>query len=267
MRSRLLLAGSIGLLIASPATAGTLTSATWTQVVSSPGLGPDPLLTFQRDTDELGASGSSTTTSINVALSFPPLLTSFFVPKTPNGILDVHVLFSQGGAQAISASPGMGSATPGIPGTLIVMSALHDAMGVNQSMFNVGTNTIVQVPLSVGKAGQFTNTFIILGNAAAFTIDFYAWTPGTIVFTGLTTKLVPLPDVIAMGSFDLTANGGGTVTLVSPSKITAECALLTTQSILSIATLKLSFVPEPGTLLLLASGAVALLGLRARRAG
>jgi hypothetical protein len=44
----------------------------------------------------------------------------------------------------------------------------------------------------------------------------------TVTFTGLTSKYAPLPNVTAMGSFDLTPNGGGTVTLVAPSKITAR---------------------------------------------
>ena len=67
-----------------------------------------------------------------------------------------------------------------------------------------------------------------------------------------------------MGSFDLTANGGGTVTLVAPSKITIDGRLLQRRSA-SFATLKLTFVPEPGALLLLGGAALALV-LRARGA-
>jgi hypothetical protein len=34
-----------------------------------------------------------------------------------------------------------------------VMSAIHSGMGVNQSTFSVGVNTIVAVPPSIGKRG------------------------------------------------------------------------------------------------------------------
>jgi hypothetical protein len=67
-----------------------------------------------------------------------------------------------------------------------------------------------------------------------------------------------------MGSFDLTANGGGTVTLVAPSKVSIDGNLVGRRSA-SFATVKLSFVPEPGTLLLLGGTALALV-LAAKRA-
>jgi len=258
LRTGALLAFLLG---AGPAAAGTLTSATWTQVVSP----PDNLgFSFSRSTAQLGATGNSTATSIGVSLSVPPFATSFFAPKTPNGIVDLHVRFSQGGSQAISATPGMGSGTAFIPGSLVLMTAPHVATGVNQSMLSVGTKTIVQIPIHVGQVGQFTNTFVILGVGVGFTVDFYAWTPGTLVFTGLTSNYAPRPDVTVMGSFGLTANGGGTVTLVAPAKLSADGSLLSSRSLLSLSTLKLTFVPEPGPLLLLAAGAAALVG-RARR--
>jgi hypothetical protein len=66
-----------------------------------------------------------------------------------------------------------------------------------------------------------------------------------------------------MGSFNLTANGGGMVTLVSPSLVAIDGAIGRRRTA-SITTLTLTFVPEPGTLLLLGGGAMALL-LAARR--
>jgi len=248
----LLLAGSIGLLIAGPAAAGTLTSATWTQTVKFFGAVPAQTI------GQLGATGTSTAAGISVNLSYPQLISSFFVPKTPNQAISIHEQLTQGGPQDITATPGMANGAPGVPGTVVVMSAVHDGMGVNQSMFQVGTNTIIQVPINVGAQGQFTNTFIVLGVNASVTVDFYAWTPGTVIFSNLTSRYAPIPDVTAMGSFDLTVNGGGTVTLVSPAKISADCSILQMRDVFSLATLKLSFVPEPGALLLLAAGAVGL---------
>jgi hypothetical protein len=249
------------LLGAGSAHAGTLTAATWTQTV--PRAGP---IAFTRTLAQLGATGTSTANSISVDLAYPQFTTSFFVPKTANSVIDIHVRLTQGGAQAITATAGMGSGTPGIPGTLVVMTAAHNAMGVNQSQFMVGNFTLVALPLSFGHAGQFTGTLTVVGAAGSVTIDFYAWTPGTLAFTMLTTKGVPLPDVVVMGSFDLTPDGGGTVRLVAPSKVSADCSLFQTRSVWSVATLTLTFLPETGSLLLLAAGAVALTAF-ARRSG
>ena len=244
---------------ASGAEAGTLTAATWTQVtVGYP---------FVKNTSQLGATGSSTATAVAVSLSFPQTTVGFFAPKTSMGVLDLHTSITQGGPQNLTATPGMGGATMGVPGTVLVMTAIHNSKGVNQSTFMVGVNTLVPIPLSVGVAGQRTRTFIISGLAHYTTVDFYAWTPGTVMFTGLTSLGMPLPSVSAMGSFNLTAMGGGTVTLVSPTKISIDGSFSQRRSVASLTTLKLSFVPEPSSLLLLAAGgaALALYGVRTTR--
>jgi hypothetical protein len=234
--------------------AGTLTNATWFQVAQG--------IPMTRTFGQLGASGMSTGGSIAVNLSYPFLATTAFVPTSP---IDLHISITQGGPQAITATPGMAGGTPGVPGTVIVMSAAHVAKGVNQSMFHVGVNTVVQVPLSIGKAGQFTGTFLVVGELHRLTVDFYAWTPGTLVFTGLTSNGQALPTVTAAGSFNLNSMGGGTVTLVSPSRISIDGSL--PRRTASFTTLVLTFVPEPGALLLLGAGGLALVlgGRRPRR--
>jgi hypothetical protein len=264
MRSRLTLPSLFGWFVlgAGPAVAGTLTAATWTQVVSPPG---GVVLSLTRTGAQLGATGNSTASFISAGLSFPPFATSFFVPKTAMVVIDRHFYFSQGGAQLITATAGGAFGTPHVGGTVVVMDAVHTTMGANQSKFMVGANTLVSVPLGVGRAAQFTQTFSVLGQLGTLTIHFYSWTPGTLTFTGLTYKLAPLPDVVAMGSFDLTSHGGGSVTLVSPSRITVSSAPLFQNSILTLASLKLVFVPEPGTLLLLVGAGLALWGFDRRR--
>jgi hypothetical protein len=254
---------ALTLLLSAPGHAGTLTNATWFQVVEALG-GAGALelgIPMTRSFGQLGAAGTSTATSVAVSLSYPAFATTVFVPGS---IVSFAVQVTQGGAQAVTATPGMGGGTPGIPGTLVVMSAPHAAMGLNQSMITIGHHTVLRVPLGHGKAGIFTNTFNALGAFHLITVEFYAWAPGTLVFSGLTTFGSPLPDVVAMGSFDLTANGGGTVTLVAPSKVSIDGNLVGRRSA-SFATVKLSFVPEPGTLLLLGGTALALV-LAAKRA-
>src|SRR5262245_28404702 len=258
MRSRLLflLAGVVAMLAVTAASAGTLTNATWFQVTQG--------VPMTRTFNQIGATGTSTGTSIGVNLSYPAFSTAFFVPKTANGVLDLHIKVTQGGPQSITATANGANGTPGIPGTVIVMTAAHAPKGVNQSMFMIGTTTLVQVPLSAGKAGNFTGTFTVTGQFHTITVDFYAWTPGTFTFTGLTDKGKALPNVVAMGSFNLTAGGGGTVTLVAPSLISIDGALAQRRNA-SFTAIVMSFVPEPGTLLLLGAGALGLVLMGTRK--
>jgi hypothetical protein len=73
---------------------------------------------------------------------------------------------------------------------------------------------------------------------------------------GLTKAHVAIPDAKAPGSFDLTASGGGTVTLVAPRKISfRSLAPSLERTVGSFTTLTLHFVPEPSQWLLLAAGA------------
>jgi hypothetical protein len=125
------------------------------------------------------------------------------------------------------------------------MSAIHYGMGVNQSMFRVGELTWLRYPVRVGGAGQFTGTFSFIGVAHKLTLDFFAWTPGSVMFGGLTSEGVPLPDATAQGSFNLTSyDGGGTVTLVSPSKISIDGTLRQRRTV-AFTSLKLSFMGLP----------------------
>jgi hypothetical protein len=160
-----------------------------------------------------------------------------------------------------------------------VKVAAHAAKGINASLLTVAPTTLVKVPLSIGKAGVETGYFYVLTNIHYLTVDFYAWTPHTLSFTGLTTKGVALPDVIAMGSLDTALPNPSEIprshfvwsetalTLVSPSKISIDGPLAQRRTA-SFTSLRLTFVdenryvhgtPEPPTLLLLDTGLAGLL--------
>ena len=258
MRSRLFLSliGAVALLAASAVQAGTLTDATWTQVTQG--------FPMTRTGAQLGITGSSTQTSVAANLVYPAFATKFFIPKTTNGVLDLAVSITQGGAQMLTATPAMAAATMGVVGTVNVRTAIHNTKGVNQSTFMTGINTLVMVPVSVGVNGQFTGSFIVLGINHFITVDFYGWTPGVITFMGLTTKGKALPTVTAPGTWNLTPGGGGTVTLVSPSKISIDGSLAQRRTA-GFTSLRMYFVPEPGTLLLLGAGALGLVLLGSRK--
>jgi hypothetical protein len=224
---------AVGILLASSgAHAGILTNATWFQVTQG--------VPMTRTYYQLGIDpwdNFSTQNSIAVNLSYPFFSTTAFARGTQ---IDLAQQITFGGPQAITATANMANGTPGIPGTVIVMSAIH--------------------------VGVFTNTFLVTGALHGLTVDFYAWTPGPFAFTGLTSKGQPLPNVTAAGSFNLTEYGGGTVTLVSPSKVSIDGSLAQRRTA-SFTKLVLSFVPEPSTLLLLGGSALALVlaGRRAQR--
>jgi hypothetical protein len=274
MRTRLVAIVLAAVLAAAGAEAGTLTSATWTQEIEGIALtvtdsgatctDPNPAHVpgagfITCPTAGLQATGASTGTAYSVSLTMPLFAFQVF---TTGGTINIGTHATLSGAQAIAGNAFSASGSPGIPGAVTVGGAMHTMLSM---WTQPAGNTLVQIPLSVGKAGQFTGTWDLLGSPAYITVDFYAWTPGTLTFTGLTSYGMALPDVVAMGTFNLTANGGGTVTLVSPSKIVMNYSVvIPLQRSASFATLKLTFVPEPSTLLLLGAGALALLGFRRR---
>jgi hypothetical protein len=254
------------------ASAGTLISATWTQSIQGVALTATNSGATCTDTNPahvpgagfitcptagLQATGASTATSYNVGLTMPLFEMQAF---TTGGTINIGTMASLAGAQSIAGNAFSAAGTPGVAGTVVIGGAVH-TMG---SAWNqpVG-QTLFKIPLSVGKAGVITDYFVVSGSYHYMTIDFYAWTPGTLGFSDLTSMGGSLPDVVAIGSFDLTANGGGTVTLVSPTKISIDGPLAQRRAA-SFATLKLTFVPEPSTLLLLAASALGLLAVGRR---
>jgi hypothetical protein len=286
MRTRLLLSllAALALLASSAAHAGTLTGATWTGTTQG----------FPFTTTSLGATGTSTSMSVSVSYDYPDTIGMIFaygqVPQaifitqgargtTPstmmlaNGTPSNRGQGSLGGEQMLTAAPaGTATVDMGVQGTVVVMTAKHAAGGVNQSTFMTGVNTLVAIPLSVGVADMTTTTFYPLGVAHTLVVYFGGWSAGTQVFAGLWSmytagtpmNVSPLPNVTAAGSWNLTSMGGGTVSLVSPTRINIDCALAGRRTA-SFTTLKLTFMPEPGTLLLLGAGALGLVLLGSRK--
>jgi len=277
MRNRLFLSlvAAAGVFAASAANAGPLVAATWTQSLQ----GVDITITNSGSTctstganlvqqtigcatgSGLNATGTFTSTTYSVSLTLPAFSLSQY---TTGGSIDIRTAAAiPGGNQVITGNATAAAPDVGLPGMVTVKVAAHAAKGVNASLLTAAPTTLVKVPLSIGKAGVVTGYFYVLTNIHYITVDFYAWTPQNLTFTGLTTKGAALPDVVAAGSFNLDAAGNGTVTLVSPSKISIDGPLAQRRTA-GFTSLKL--VPEPSTLLLLGAGVVglALVGSRKR---
>jgi hypothetical protein len=286
MRSRLFLSLiAASALIAGSAQAGDLISATWSQSLQGiditltgtdtngdgttdvgSGLCTDTLTTHTQQTiicpASLTASGSSTATSYSASFSLPLFSLSQF---TTGGTINIFTMATVSGGASLAGSnsnaTGFGF---GVPGAVTVKVAAHVVKGANASMLEPGMTTLVKLPLSVGKAGVETGYFFVLTSIHYITVDFYAWTPHTLTFTGLTTKMAALPTVTAMGSFALTGGGGGQVTLVAPSKISIDGPLAQRRTA-GFTALTLTFAPEPSTLLLLGAGVAGLVLVGTRK--
>lgn len=251
--------------------AGPLVSATWTQevwgfalTVTNSGatcsdLNPAHIpsyTAFTCPTTGLQASGGSTGTSYNVALTLP----LFQAQGIATGGVRVYATMATlSGAQAISGNATSATATQAIHGQVVWGAANHNMLS-NWSQPLMAT--IVNIPLDVGKPGEFLASFTEIGSYHYLTVDFYGWTAGTFTFTGLSSFSMALPDVVAMGSFGLTPAGAGTVTLVAPSRIAIDGQYAQRRTV-DLTVLKLTFVPEPTAILLI--GAAALVGLGSAR--
>jgi hypothetical protein len=211
----------------------------------------------------VGASGSATATSYNVSLTMPAFSLNTF---TTGGAININTMATFGGSAAITGNASAANADQGIAGMVTVKVAVHAAKGANLSLQTPAPTTLVKLPLNIGAAGVETGYFYVLTNIHYITVDFYAWTPHTLTFTGLTSKFVPLddPTVVAMGSVNLDANGNGTVTLVSPSKISIDGPLAQRRTA-GFTSLTLTYAPEPSTLLLLGAGVVGLVLVGSRK--
>jgi hypothetical protein len=248
--------------LASPAAdAGTLASATWTQ--SFPGVAITVTNSGATCTESpahvpgagflicptagLQATGASTGAAYNVSLTMPLFQMQAF---TTGGLLNFGTLVTLSGAQDIAGNASSATATPGIAGNVVVDGALHTMGSMWSQLFGV---SLVRYPLRVGIGAESIQDWRYYSR-----FDFYAWTPGTVSITGLYSGGLAQPDLVAMGSFDLTAGGAGTVTLVAPTKVFVLNPPLSYR-IANLATLKLTFVPEPSALLLLGASALALL--------
>lgn len=256
---------------ASAASAGVLTMASWTQEVG-------PFEVGVPVTGEGSAIGRVPRPGFDgcacLSLSVPSFQHTVFLPKSANGVLDLAYLLQIGGQQHLTATFGGARATQGIPGTILLKTAVHAAMGVNASMYQVGAITLLRVPLSVGAGATQMGTFSVLNEPHSFTVHQYAWTPSTLTFTGLTSRGNPLPDVVAMGTFVGPGDGQpGEITLVAPTLIEIRGALAERRTV-TLSSVKLFFdadeshpfpvcVPEPGEAALLATGFAAwLIALR-----
>ena len=191
------------------------------------------------------------------------------LPPTPFSIYVIGQIVNQSSlAGSLSAGGGPGGGFGGNLGGGSLITVLLGLVGLPPTS---PAGSLV-LPVNVGSSSTVTTMASILPNAVTVTVGAAEWTTGSITFNdanlGTTNTGLPISNPVvtsgtATGSntFDGT---NGVITLVAPVTIRIPGTGADLRAGYSILTL--SFVPEPGTLVLLGAGFAGLVALGRRKA-
>lgn len=191
-----------------------------------------------------GAMGSSTgdlAASLDAGTAFSGSSTTLVTLPAPLSQLAVEIT-----ANSAVAFTG---ATPGSVGGA-------GRIGGVVALYGVGAK-LLEVPLALGVPETITKS----AGGITFTVIHAAWTVGTAMVTGPTGVQGGTVMETRTGANALTPGGAGELLLVTPVRLTTNLV----GTIPSFGFLRLTYVPEPGTLGLLGLGMAGLAALGRRR--
>ena len=250
----------------------TTATATNTACPFDGGVGDNFCTTASGHMVSYSSTGFTLGSGVFVVNQFNPSATNYGgtvpLPTTPGQIYVLGTIvnqFSQAGIVTATGGPG-----GGFGGAIGSGSSLNILLGINP-LPNIFGNLIL--PINAGVTTTVTAMANILGNPVTVTVGGLGWTTGTITShngnLGTTNTGVPITNPFitsgsAVGTNNLssTSGGGGKITLVAPITIKIPGTGADLRAGYSI--LQITFIPEPGTLLLLGASVAGLVAIGRR---